>query len=184
MAAIDVQRSLELACGGLVVNTDLHALYLLTPLHGLDPDWAHFQAIYAGWGDDDPVRHVGQAVRPSESSYMDRLIQSVSRGASDGRKQGTPLRFVAGFDPCCLFPAVLSPDVCSVESYVMLCHAVSFHVASLPMVAAIIVEDSFGHFPCWDHLGRRAKRLTKRRVMLGGWTKPVPACTRAFLDRT
>lgn len=62
-AAVDVQRSLDMACKDLVTNTDLHALYLVTPIDGLEPDWGAFRDVYTGWGDEDPARIVGKAVR-------------------------------------------------------------------------------------------------------------------------
>lgn len=62
-AAVDVQLSLDMACRGLVTNTDLHALYLVTPIDGLEPDWAAFRDAYTGWGDGDPARIVGKTVR-------------------------------------------------------------------------------------------------------------------------
>lgn len=62
-AAIDVHRSLDKACQNLVVATDLHALYLVTPLDGLEPDWRRFREEYLGWREGDPSRVVGKAVR-------------------------------------------------------------------------------------------------------------------------
>ena len=63
VAAVDVHRSLDKACQNLVVATELHALYLLTPLAGLEPDWARFREEYTAWREDDPARVVGKAVR-------------------------------------------------------------------------------------------------------------------------
>lgn len=51
-----------MACKSLVVNTSLHALYLLTPLDGLEPDWAAFRDEYTGLGHEDAARVVGKAV--------------------------------------------------------------------------------------------------------------------------
>lgn len=63
MAAVDVHTSLDKACDSLVVATELHALYLLTPLEGLEPDWRRFREEYTGWSEGDPARVVGKAVR-------------------------------------------------------------------------------------------------------------------------
>lgn len=62
VAAVDVHRSLDRACQNLVVATELHALYLLTPLDGLEPDWGRFREEYTAWREEDPARIVGKAV--------------------------------------------------------------------------------------------------------------------------
>lgn len=62
LAAVDAHQSLDRACQNLVVATELHALYLLTPLDGLEPDWARFREEYTAWREDDPARIVGKAV--------------------------------------------------------------------------------------------------------------------------
>ena len=62
VAAVDVHQSLDRACQNLVVATELHALYLLTPLDGLEPDWARFREEYTAWREEDPARIVGKAV--------------------------------------------------------------------------------------------------------------------------
>lgn len=71
-AAVDVYRSLDRACEHLVVATDLHALYLLTPLDGLEPDWARFREEYTGWREGDPARVVGKAVSVNDWGEINR----------------------------------------------------------------------------------------------------------------
>lgn len=62
VAAVDVHQSLDKACQNLVVSTELHALYLLTPLEGIEPHWGRFREEYTAWREDDPSRVVGKAV--------------------------------------------------------------------------------------------------------------------------
>eukprot|EP00752_Nemacystus_decipiens_P002246 g2129.t1 len=61
-AAVDVFRSLDKACQNLAVASDLHALVLVTPLDGIEPNWGRFREEYLACSKDDPVRVVGELI--------------------------------------------------------------------------------------------------------------------------
>ena len=61
-------RSLDKACQNFAVASDLHALVLVTPLDGVEPNWGRFREEYLACGKDDPVRVVGDLVRLDRNS--------------------------------------------------------------------------------------------------------------------
>ena len=55
-------HSLDKACQNFAVASDLHALVLVTPLDGIEPNWGRFREEYLACSEDDPVRVVGELV--------------------------------------------------------------------------------------------------------------------------
>ncbi|CAM9107353.1 unnamed protein product [Choristocarpus tenellus] len=74
--ALDVHQALHHAGGHLVLTSELHALYLLTPpSSGLEPDWKKFRDVYTGWGEGDPARAVGKAVGIQEGVLVNASVK-------------------------------------------------------------------------------------------------------------
>lgn len=71
-AAVDVFRSLDKACQNFAVASDLHALVLVTPLDGIEPDWGRFREEYLACSKDDPVRVVGELVSENPCAKLVR----------------------------------------------------------------------------------------------------------------
>ncbi|CAN0488503.1 unnamed protein product, partial [Ectocarpus sp. 8 AP-2014] len=59
---VDVFESLDKACQNFAVASDLHALVLVTPLDGMEPNWGRFREEYLACSNDDPVRVVGELI--------------------------------------------------------------------------------------------------------------------------
>lgn len=59
---MDVFQSLDKACQNFAVASDLHALVLVTPLDGIEPNWRRLREEYLACSEDDPVRVVGELV--------------------------------------------------------------------------------------------------------------------------
>ncbi|CAM9118141.1 unnamed protein product, partial [Hapterophycus canaliculatus] len=60
--AVDVFQSLDKACQNFAVASELHALVLVTPLDGIEPNWRRLREEYLACSKDDPVRVVGELI--------------------------------------------------------------------------------------------------------------------------
>lgn len=60
-------QSLDKACQNFAVASELHALVLLTPLEGVEPNWERFREEYLACSKDDPVRVIGRLVRRQDA---------------------------------------------------------------------------------------------------------------------